>query len=321
MREFNRFLIELYAAAREVPIEAFQEHALAQLKAVIQFDSARWGTGCADERGADFHAPYLYNDSPESLRDYNEFREHDTAALAVLANPDKTLNFALSRLLANSAGLTAYVHRYRHENGLITAHISRSTGTYHSLSLYGAYADKPFTEDQRQLTELVFPHLREALLTNQALYLERIRPRTVGCEWAMAICDCTGHFGFVEPAFAETLRQEWPDTVHRVLPAVLVALISAAQTTSFAGRNAAFWLHFVHGMVFIRARRRLAVDSLSRRELQIAVQVAAGLTHKEIAKALQISPTTVRNHVQAIHERVGVRNNAELAAQLKSVVL
>lgn len=317
MDALGRFLIALYQSARELHVEAFQEHALTGLNALVPFDAARWGTGCTDERGADFHAPYLYNDSPQSMQDYNGVREYDTTPATVLARPGRTFNFALGRLACERGAFADYLHRHRHEQGLITAHESRSTGAFHSLSLYGAYIDKPFTEQQRRLAEQVFPHLRESLQTNLALCLERIRPRTEGCKWAMAICDSGGLFCFVDPSFVDMLRQEWPCTVHRALPSALTMLISATHPTSFAGRHIVFGLHVEHQMAFIRARRRLAVDSLSRRELQIAERVAAGLTHKEVAKALGISPATVRNHVQAIHERVDVRNNAGLAAQLK----
>lgn len=69
--------------------------------------------------------------------------------------------------------------------------------------------------------------------------------------------------------------------------------------------------------MFLKVRAREALDSLTHREREIAELVAAGLTHKEVAKTLKISPATVNNHLRAIHDRMGVHNNAELAAQLR----
>lgn len=324
MRELSEFLIELYRSAREVPIDGFQEAALNRLSALVPFDSARWGTASADERGAKFHAPYLYRDSPESLLEYNEFRDHDIAALTVMANPIRSYNFPLCQLLGKSgAGISEYVHRHRHEQALITAQeLFPGAGVYHSLSMYGAYQEKPFSEDQRRLTELLFPHLREAQRINQAMHLEKVRPRLGTGSWALALCDSAGHWCFAETAFLELVRREWADRVHRVLPDELrLALSSAKRVPGWQGRYVVFGFERVCGWVLLRARIRLPIDALSFRELEVATRVAAGLTHKEIAKVLHVSPATVRNHLQAIHERVGVRNNAELAAQIKDAGL
>jgi DNA-binding CsgD family transcriptional regulator len=54
---------------------------------------------------------------------------------------------------------------------------------------------------------------------------------------------------------------------------------------------------------------------LWERELQVASQIAKGRTYEEVAVALGIAPSTARNHLQAIHEELQVRNKAELIAQ------
>lgn len=53
---------------------------------------------------------------------------------------------------------------------------------------------------------------------------------------------------------------------------------------------------------------------LSRREREIAALVAEGLTDKEIARRLYLSPRTVEGHVQAIRNKLGVDNRAQVAA-------
>lgn len=54
------------------------------------------------------------------------------------------------------------------------------------------------------------------------------------------------------------------------------------------------------------------LDSLSSREREIATLYASGRTSREIAEALCISPTTVRNHVGAIYRKLEIGNKAEL---------
>jgi DNA-binding NarL/FixJ family response regulator len=52
---------------------------------------------------------------------------------------------------------------------------------------------------------------------------------------------------------------------------------------------------------------------LSSRELEVLARLAEGLTDREIAEALVISPRTVETHVGNILRKLGVRNRAEAA--------
>jgi DNA-binding CsgD family transcriptional regulator len=52
---------------------------------------------------------------------------------------------------------------------------------------------------------------------------------------------------------------------------------------------------------------------LSRRELEVALQVFAGRTNREIAAALGISAKTVESHLSSAFAKLGVRSRAQLA--------
>ena len=51
--------------------------------------------------------------------------------------------------------------------------------------------------------------------------------------------------------------------------------------------------------------------SLSPREQEILVRIAAGLTNIDIGRELFISEKTVRNHVTRIFEKLGVQSRAQ----------
>ncbi len=60
-----------------------------------------------------------------------------------------------------------------------------------------------------------------------------------------------------------------------------------------------------------------ALGILSSRELQVLGHLADGLTDREIAEALVISPRTVESHVSSILHKLEVRNRAEAALRYR----
>ena len=52
--------------------------------------------------------------------------------------------------------------------------------------------------------------------------------------------------------------------------------------------------------------------SLSAREKEVADLLARGLSEKEIAEKLFISPATVNNHTRNIREKFGLSKNSEI---------
>lgn len=62
--------------------------------------------------------------------------------------------------------------------------------------------------------------------------------------------------------------------------------------------------------------RRL--ESLTDRECEIALAAAAGLSNKEVAKRLSISPATVASHLRAVYSKLGVDSRAALLARFFS---
>ena len=67
------------------------------------------------------------------------------------------------------------------------------------------------------------------------------------------------------------------------------------------------------------SRRHFNADelkTLSRREQEVATALSDGLSNREIAERLQLSPHTVKNHIFRIFEKLGVSSRFELMAAL-----
>ncbi|MEM5405859.1 hypothetical protein [Paraburkholderia unamae] len=194
MDDVNALVLSLYQSAREVPLDQFQEQALQVVNATPSFDVARWGTGSFDTQCLILHAPFLYNDSPESVHDYTPLTDHDRVAFYCASHSGETLNCYFPERSRHAPGLEAYAHRYRHEQGLITAFQNPLTGHTASISLYRAYERCAFTEGERWLMQTLFPPLLETLRVCQRLEAERIRQVDDRSRWSVAVADMGGVF-------------------------------------------------------------------------------------------------------------------------------
>ncbi len=58
---------------------------------------------------------------------------------------------------------------------------------------------------------------------------------------------------------------------------------------------------------------------LSEREVQVARRVASGLSNKEIAEQLSITERTVKAHLTAIFEKLGLRDRLQLSLRINGV--
>jgi DNA-binding NarL/FixJ family response regulator len=61
-------------------------------------------------------------------------------------------------------------------------------------------------------------------------------------------------------------------------------------------------------------------DKLTGREREIAALVCRGLTNKEIGRDLAISPSTVKNHMHAIHSKLGIDRRTKLPDALRGAL-
>ena len=65
----------------------------------------------------------------------------------------------------------------------------------------------------------------------------------------------------------------------------------------------------------LRARDESGED-LTPAELQVALRVAEGLTNREVAAALFLSPKTVEHHLSAVYRKLGIRSRTQLARHI-----
>jgi DNA-binding NarL/FixJ family response regulator len=66
-----------------------------------------------------------------------------------------------------------------------------------------------------------------------------------------------------------------------------------------------------------RRRSPLGAPALTQRELEIVPLIERGLSNKEIARALSIEASTIKNHVHNILDKLQLRRRGEVAARVR----
>jgi len=86
----------------------------------------------------------------------------------------------------------------------------------------------------------------------------------------------------------------------------------------FDGLPAPLWSERAREELRRTGLRRSAPDGLTESEQRVAELAASGLTNREVAKRLFISPKTVEANLARAYRKLGIRSRAELGAQLAS---
>jgi DNA-binding CsgD family transcriptional regulator len=190
-------------------------------------------------------------------------------------------------------------------------------GLEHDCVFHRAEDDAVFSPQDRQLCEQLVPHLIESQAINRLLGVARLSSQHRGPHRSLGIVDIDGVLHYQEGEFGVQLRREWPDWQGVRLPLPLCRALLDDNQELYIGRLLVLTRMLEDDLLILRVRPRLPVDSLSSRQLLVALQAARGLSHKEVARKLGIAPATVRNHIQAIHVRLRVHNRTELVEQLQ----
>jgi DNA-binding CsgD family transcriptional regulator len=318
--DFNTLLLRLYRLSQELPIQLFQDAALAQIKQVLPFDASMWGTATATPDGIDIHTVHLHQKSPEMLAEYALVKHLDSAAASVLGQSHVTRAFHSESWFsgAGNRDMRAFLHRFQQKNVLIAADSNPYTQFVHWVSLYRADEDAHCVEADRQLLSQLAPHVMQALALNRVMHLGQLGDADKAMSpYGSAIADARGVLYHADPQFRGLAQAEWSDWRGPTLPMALIASLVASGQERFVGQTLVVRRYFEHGLLFLKARSRCPADQLNLREWTIARRIAKGESHKEIAQALNRSPATVRNQIQTIYEKLQVGNIATLIEALR----
>jgi DNA-binding NarL/FixJ family response regulator len=166
------------------------------------------------------------------------------------------------------------------------------------------------------------------LLLERQAWVESCAAATDGEDALRQAARLKPHVALVDLFLAGESGAEVAEELRRADPGMKVLLISGAGRISPAVARAAGASGFVSkdwgAADVVRAVRMVGLGQevfapgpegsdvgLSPREREVVTHISHGSTNAEIARALFLSPHTVKEHTSAIYRKLGVRNRAE----------
>lgn len=315
---FSRLVLQIYRASAEMPVSGFQDAALEIIKPVLPFDTSMWGVAThRPGEGIDIHLIHLHNTPQEMILDYGPLKHMDSCADAVTGQPNVTMGFHSASRFAEKGvrEYRDYLRRYGHENLFISAQADPDTQAVQWVTLFRKGADHFCRPEEVSLLAQLSPHLMQGMRHALVHQLERASFLPGDASMQAAIADQHGVIHYATPGCAETLRQEFGMDVRGRLPEKLLAWMQSS-TDPYVGQTCVAMHRLWKDLMYIRLRAVCSADRLAPRQREVALLVAGGLSHKQVAQLLNLSPATVRNHITEVYRRLEVQNVVELAQAL-----
>lgn len=311
---FSHLLLTIYRRAQELDVQRFQDQILTDLKVALHFDSSMWGTATMTPAGIEIHSIHLYNLPAAMLPAYEKIKHLDTSAVQVTQRPRATMGFNVERDFAGSdyEAVRRFCDEFGHRNYFVTSEMNARTQFVHWISLFRTDAQRVCTPAELELLSFLAPHLMQALALNRLVHLDRLGGDTARETWAVAIADTRGVIYHADPRFRDLMHLEWAGPSDDRLPAGLAAQLTGLENR-VVGQRVVVERTLEHEVLFLRARRRHAVDSLSARELMVARLLADGLTQKQVAAQLDRSLETIRTQARTVFDKLDINTVVMLA--------
>lgn len=313
----STFLLTLYFHSQNSRVHQFQDLVLDKLKALVPFDSAMWGTATVRPKGLDIHTFHLHKSAEGMVEAYEKVKHLDAVPAELARRERTTMVFNAQTMLAGKKllPLREFSREFGHENMLISSQYDEQTQLVQWIALLRRDPEKTFPPGEMEMLEQMAPHLMQALALNRLTHVERLLADRARTHWYAAVVDDRGVIHHAEAGFIELVGAEWPfPHEHQLSPALVKKL--RASTAPLMGKGAVVEVTAEDGVLFLRARKRQPIDSLSSGELLVAQLLASGLTQKQIALKLKRSSETVRSHVRNIFKKLGISSTAMLGTAL-----
>ena len=314
MQNLHGFISNLYCQGSEIAPEDFRRWALQQLRQLIPFDAAIWGSG--NRQQGRFHNVTLDGLPMDFALALEKSANENPLYAATLKKQGQP--FSMSDVMSDRKFYRSNLYKktfqpFGVERLLGSVNVDCRSGLQSLLSIYRFDRKSNFTAAEKQIQGEVLYHLIHA--ASHAFFLTISRPQLQQRREWNAVCDRAGVFHEVERGFMDKLEQAFPEWEGQRLPFEL-------PQVGFEGEVAGGLCLRVEalGDVFLlHVRESGPLDDLTQRERDVVLQVCDGLSAKAIGRNLDLAPSTVSTHLYRAYRKLGVESRTNLAKLVKSL--
>ncbi len=305
----DQFISLLYRNAASVPLEDFSHWALDLLQQVISFDGAIWGTGHVSSQ--QFHTQTTVDVSSEIFQKLKQHLNINPIYTSFMENTGQAIDMAdvfQDEYFYQSQLYKECFQPFGIERILSSIHTDDRSGIFTLLTLYRYERDRAFSQQEKEVQNRLLYHLLSASSYRQLLALNE-KPSASTNEVISALCDKEGAYHAVESKFLDLVEEFSTKTTKQRFPREL-----DNSSTEFFIEELHFTQEKLGDLFRLSIRIKNQIDDLTAREQQVVQGICQGSTFKQIAKNLDLSPSTVSNHLYRIYDKLNINSRSELVA-------
>tara|TARA_R110001599_G_scaffold120586_1_gene291678 strand:+ start:3481 stop:4416 length:936 start_codon:yes stop_codon:yes gene_type:complete len=303
MQSVQELISRLYRSTQQIDIGHYREWALCELQSYVSFDAAIWSTGHLSTRTFHTHTtlglpknfPDLLIDNieinPITKRLFNKIGE--AVDMSEVISDDEFYQSDIFKLVFEP---------HKIQRILSSIHICKRTGIYTLLSLYRFDKSRQFNEEEKQRHRTILFHLVEAASHACLLSLKKHDELNT----YHAICDAKAVYHEAEAQFMDLIELSQGDKKLTTYPFDI-------RQEEVIVNNVIIQSEQLGDLFRLSIREQSPIDKLTSREQQVVEGVTQGLSFKQIAKKLELSPSTVSNHLYRIYQKLNINNRSQLA--------
>jgi DNA-binding CsgD family transcriptional regulator len=311
--------------------DALRDGVLGRLRRAVPFDAAFWST--VDPVTLLFTRPHQEVLEADTVPYFiqNEFLDEDVNKWTVLARDAGGVRTLLEATAGNMDASARYRDVFRPLGlGDELRAVLRTRGTCWGVVCLHRETGAPFSQDEALYVRRLAPHIAEGI--RATLLLAGAASAGGGDAPGLVVMGADGSLASITEAGERWLEElGHPDPRGNGLPMELQALAAAGPASTRLRTRAGRWavlhasrLSLAEGpavAVIIQEPTPLEIApilmlayGLTPREQVVTALVCRGLSTRELADRLHITPNTLQDHLKSIFEKTGVSSRRELAA-------
>lgn len=315
LRAFSQCLLNLPDPTDVADPEAWLLNAVSALTTLIPFDSAWWGQVEADGKAKNLMHGSL-GLSSHFAEEWNSISQSDDFARASMDQLGKAIlyNNSTDDKQPKTSVVDAFARRHGLYHCLAVTLQFQSSGLLFFISIYRNDTRPGFTPLDALWLEEYGTHLLNGWIRclRQANY-GRFRNH-----WdSAALTNSTGRILYIGKQLSRVLGERFKDWQGTFLPSLLVDTLSTPQKPCYRRDRTGLMVQPCGKLASLTLNQH--EDSLPPpRELNAALLYAQGLSYKEVARSLGVTPATVRTYLRQVYGQLGVSNKVALANALQN---